>query len=515
MNRVSVLLPAVAFAAAAALSYGWPRQMEHGSPSAQLASAPHSKNGTRAGGSARPEKESTAPAPSALATLALTGNPTLDDVLAASVLDRVILLARFLETTKKEDLPLIYSRLLKEKHPSDISLSLTTERWIELDPTAARRHPEDRRLWWSYALSDPKAALADASQLNPKLVQVVLYSIGQADPDHVMGLLEQHPEWDEKYLWGGVLSGLMKHRPDEAMRLGLAKGAFSTKHVRDWISRDEKAALAYVEQIADPQDRARYQDAALSALILKDPAAALDAARQLPEGSERNFHLSNALAALTRQDPVAAQKEIDTLPRGPEKAVALTSLAAALVGKDETAAVALLANIAWQDIAGDALNDGTRLASRVPSNETRAQEYTPLSAINPALRQLVYTAPLATANALAALPAEAQVPMDQVIVRWANFQPEAASSWVKALPEGPVKDRAINGLTDWLSFVNPEPDFESAMAWAASASPNVRSAMVQRTLSAWKREDPDAARAAFQALPANSIDPSEAQRLFR
>ena len=103
---------------------------------------------------------------------------------------------------------------------------------------------------------------------------------------------------------------------------------------------------------------------------------------------------------------------------------------------------------------------------------------------------------------------------DAVVLRWANLQPEAASGWVKDLPDGTVKDRAINGLTDWLVHVNPEPDYAAALSWAARASPDLRYGMYRRTLAAWNREDPAAARAAVASLPVSSQEITRLRELF-
>jgi hypothetical protein len=94
-------------------------------------------------------------------------------------------------------------------------------------------------------------------------------------------------------------------------------------------------------------------------------------------------------------------------------------------------------------------------------------------------------------------------PLAKAVQKWAAAQPEAASVWLKNQPPGAARDLGIEGLSEWLLSSSAEPDFAAALAWAGAVSEERQFQYYERTLSAWKKRDPQgaAAKAAVDTLP--------------
>ena len=63
-------------------------------------------------------------------------------------------------------------------------------------------------------------------------------------------------------------------------------------------------------------------------------------------------------------------------------------------------------------------------------------------------------------------PVPAPAVCNTIISDWANRDAPAASEWIAALPAGPNRDGAIQGLLGYLTNDYYQPDYPAALAWS-------------------------------------------------
>ncbi len=411
-----------------------------------------------------------------LAFAGLRDRPTLDDIFNATGMDRPLRIALFLQTATSADLAMLIERGKKEW---TYDTSLTDQiwlRWVEIDREAAfKADPGGQVVCWAWAKLDPGAAVAAAAG-NPEHLRSVIRAIGQGDQDAAIRLLSEYPAADTPEVWEGILSGIAKTDRGAAAALALEKNLKLEEYVGSWVAREPEAALTWARGLEDPVQRRRVMDLAVQELITADPRAALAELERLPAGRSRTERTAEALSALSRTDPAAARAAAESLPNPTDRQRALADLTETLAARDPAAALDILKDLSWADSATAVLEHNS-------------------------IRQLMQSAPEATADLLAALPPERAAPISQAIRQWTASQPEAASRWLTGLPAGKVKDNAITGLTQWLTQESPEPDFEAALAWGAAAStPEHQFNSMKQTLSTWQNRDWKSARAAVDRL---------------
>ena len=426
-----------------------------------------------------------------LAFARLRNQPTLDDIFKAAGIERPLRIGIFLQTATSDEIAALVTRGKKEW---TYDTSLTDQiwlRWVEIDREAAFKADSGTAVWWAWAKLDPQAALAGAAA-NPRHLEEVIRSIGQGDQDAAIRLLSEHPAADTPLVWEGILNGISKTDRGAAAALALEKNVKLDEYVGKWVAWEPEAALTWARGLEDPVQRRRVMDLAVQELITADPRAAMAELKRLPAGRSRTERTAEAIAALSRTDPAAARTAAQALTNPGDRQRALSDLTETLAARDPKAALGILKGLSWaREKPGWTYESANRQSSGELSRGPAHQS----------IRQLMQVAPEATANALTALPPERNAPVDQAVRNWVAHQPEAASRWIRAMPAGSSKDTAINGLAGWLISENPEPDYEAALAWGATAtSKEVQFSIMQSTFSFWKDRDWKAARAAVDRL---------------
>ena len=437
-----------------------------------------------------------------LAFAGLHDRPTLDDIFKAAGIERPLRIGIFLQTATSDEIAALVTRGKKEW---TYDTSLTDQiwlRWVEIDREAAFKADSGTAVWWAWAKLDPQAALAGAAA-NPRHLEEVIRSIGQGDQDAAIRLLSEHPAADTPLVWEGILNGISKTDRGAAAALALEKNVKLDEYVGKWVAWEPEAALTWARGLEDPVQRRRVMDLAVQELITADPRAAMAELELLPAGRSRTERTAEAIAALSRTDPAAARSAAGALTNPADRQRALSDLTETLAARDPKAALAILQDLTWSHETTWSYQLANGHASNGISSGPDHQS----------IRQLMQTAPEATANALISLPSDRNVPVGQAVRQWAAQQPEAASRWIQAMPTGSAKDRAITGLTQWLTQESPEPDYEAAMAWgAATSTPELQFQSVKSVISVWQNQDWKAARAAVDRL---SITADQREQLLR
>lgn len=422
----------------------------------------------------------------------------MNEVFNATGLDRMLLMARFIQNATPAELEEAVSRCDRENIRESTFADQLWLRWVEVDRAGALRHQPRESVWWALAKLDPDDALREAAKSGAKALTSVIFSIAQGDPARARQLLAEHPEVDAGWVGNGMMDGLMDTDPPAAMALAMRQGGiFADRKFRDWLNRDRDQATDWMRSLTNPAQRRRMEDTVAAELVESDPAEALKAARELPAGLRQFNHSLEAIAALARQDPAAAEAAVEAIPDPASKQRALAAMAGTLVSTDPAAAVALLSKFDWYGLATFKQSSW----SWNPKEGGGSSGYSGADPTEELMRRFMSAAPEATVSALAALPLSAGFPISEAVGMWAGQQPEAASSWLKELPAGPTKDEAIGGLNQWLLNESPDPDYAASLAWSGAASPGIRESMMRYTLSERKNHDPKAAAAAVATLP--------------
>lgn len=119
--------------------------------------------------------------------------------------------------------------------------------------------------------------------------------------------------------------------------------------------------------------------------------------------------------------------------------------------------------------------------------------------------------PVAAAAGVKRLPpGDAQaLAVQNLIDSWSRSDLEGATAWTRTLPGGPAKDKAMQQLA---STARAAGDPAASLKWAASIQDTeLRESILESNFDSWRRIDPNAARAAFNALP---LDPIEMERIL-
>ena len=538
MKTARLLLPIASFVVAGSVARYWPvasGPAERGKiPASDAMGTTGVRSGTNPGKTASVAPGTVSPAASINGVS--QAPPTIDEVFAATGLDRMLLMARFIQTASAADLAAVIDRAAEDKIYETAFTDQAWLRWVELDLEGALKHSNSSPAWWAYAKLDPEAALDRALmarllqeyvvvpvQSQPDRLGAVLNSIGQGDPALARRLLAEHPEantaYGESFVLSGILAGLKKTDPAAATALALEKGGgHLDTQFKNWMERDPEQALAWMRGLTHPASRRRVEDLAMTQLIASDPAAGLEAAWYLPAGKRQTNHTVEAITALARQDPKAARAAAEAISAPHARQQALAALAGSLAGTDPAAAGALISSLDWK-LLGNSYPTQWSYVS-VDSKDSSGG-YSGEQASETTLTKLMAAAPQVTADALAAQasasdspfgPFLTAVPLSSAMQKWAAVQPEAASTWLKNQPPGVARDQGIEGLTTWLTSGSAEPDYTAALAWAGAASEAQQFELYQRTISPWRRKDPQAAAAAVETL---SISPENRDRLRR
>lgn len=441
-----------------------------------------------------------------LAFLGLRGAPTLNDVFDATGVDRPLRMALFLQNATSDELKLAIDRC-REEQIYDLSLTdAIWLKWVEIDREAAFAHdPSGSASWWAWTKVDPEAAFA-AAQDKPGALETVIRALGQSDPARAQEWIARHPAMDTVHVWDGILDGLSKADVAAAARMAFekmkdpeARHMDFHKYVTDWVGREPAAALEWAQALPGASERRRAMDAVLKGLITTDPAAALREIAHAPPGYSRFQRTAEAVVALSGADPETALQAANALPNSAERRHALAALAGNLAARDPSAALSIMSGLGWKTAGAAAGWIYSGGEGEPQTGHLEPDRHAPEPAANP-VSALARTAPQETLEALKTAP-EAASHAFNLMYTWAGNQPEAASAWLARQPAGDFRDHAIKGLVSSLTHSRVAPDYDAALQWAAAASPEARTQMMIQPLLQWRQKEPEAARAAFEALP--------------
>ena len=296
--------------------------------------------------------------------------------------------------------------------------------------------PNDRAMIGGFiareiAKRDPERAIQwvlEQDTLNGNLVDNVLSEVAAVDPGRALMAIERV---DNPQLRRQALGSVVMHA----------------------AQADPLATRAYVDNIADAQDREMAMNALFGAWLVNDPAAALDNLLTT-EVKNADSHIARAGFSLAMTDLDAAMR---TLPRVDGQAAAQwrTAIAQQLVQQRGAEAAqrfieqqrgqpgytqmqaAVVHELAERDVyAARQMVDG------MPAGSAKDQSYAAV------VSRHAYANPQEAAAWLASIEDTGMRAMasQQVASAWHQVDPQGATNWVLNRPAGPARDDAILGL---------------------------------------------------------------------
>ena len=370
------------------------------------------------------------------------------------------------------------------------------EAWAKTDPAAAIRRlgdtlsAEDTRRWefhdalTKWAKLDPGAVLdwSSARELShPGSLTISVES-----------LIDQIIDDSDATR---ALADAIKARPE------LPNGVRSlTRLMIHWSRKDSKAALAWIDTVADTNHRSGYLIEALNngaGRTLEDRLALVHA---LPAGPGRDEQLSRVLTIEAGRDPDAALawlQEHDDPSLAPVAAKVQSVLIGKLAATDLSSAVAR-----WNELPADAnkLEAARGIAANWATTDPAVSSRW--------LGEQLFSPTLSGVNA----DASPQI-LIGVVSRWIKQDPVAAAAWIGTLPESEIRQRSLESFTAYYTQTGERrPNPEVAATFARIEDAAVRDAILSDHLKNWLRFDVHAATAWIEANDA--LSPEKAAELL-
>ena len=280
------------------------------------------------------------------------------------------------------------------------------------------------------------------------------------------------------YAWGAMDSaGALAHA--ETLE-GRDKTRFLQSALPGWASKNPDAAIAWLNTMAEGEEKERYRGSLVSGLADRDIGLATSyvLARGAAGDKEADEYIETiAMEQLRKNGPAASVLWGESLPEGPLKNEALEEIADAYVQRDPAAAAA------WAEKYATA-NTGAGIVEEI--GEEWAQR-DPKAAVT-------------WLNGLPDGPAKSEGTFS-ALREWTRRDPTAASEYLAVLPASASKDSAVSGFARSLAREDPE----SAIIWAKTITNETsRVQTLTQAGQAWFRRDPAAATTWLQSaqLPA-------------
>ncbi len=340
-----------------------------------------------------------------------------------------------------------------------------------------------RELLAQYEAGDPAiTGIHDADDLLEGGMMLTLIRLAQIRPEAALEVLQESPDVKSYEAMLFVFGRLAADNPQRAEQIALTfegkqRGQAMEAILYSMAGKNPAGALEfaarYPEDI-DDYDRQRV----LETWARRNPREASEAAVQSMQHSGNPEVLRNTLEEWWKLDAKAAAAWAAGL-QGPASVTAQAMFLEKRAGEEPEAVLQEYA--ALQQAGGDAKNLG-RLTGTLA--ESLAEKDLP------AARDWAQSLPSGELQDTA---------LSRVAEHWVKDDAPAASEWIRTLPEGIARDNAARILCNAISRRDPA----SAFTWAQSIShENQRRDTMGRVMDDWRQQDPEAAKAALEALPA-------------
>jgi hypothetical protein len=314
------------------------------------------------------------------------------------------------------------------------------------------------------------------------LLELSMMRMVQINPGEALAMLKKNFSLNDGTTRLLVLGMLTGNDPQRAEQLVLSMEKDQQKDALEsvmyaLINRDPEAALAFASRHPETNDE-KYRERILESWVKRDPKAAMAAAVQDAVTSNNPELIRNTIEEWCKSDPAAA-----------------TQWANAHEGAGHVTARAMVLERRAREEPEAVLQEHTALLRA--GGDPRE-----LGRLTGALADSLAGKDVNTARAWAESLPEGELryrALHEVTEEWVRRDAPAASEWIRALPSGELRDDAARELTSAIAGRDPAGAFE----WARSiGNTKIRESALTGVMRIWREVDPEAARAALDALPA-------------
>ncbi len=399
--------------------------------------------------------------------------------------------------------------------------------WATLDPQAAMAYASGlagvagasarNTVLLAWAEVDEGAAALWIEALPPSeerrgARQALLEAIGRKDLRRFVSLLLEAKDqrMDGELLNYSVWSRWIAKDPRAAVEAAMAlpPGALRNQALQgissSWALKDPEAAISWITLLLPGSERDLAASNLVFQLGMQNPKRAL---QLIMEGftapGSRNENIERGAALWARSDPTAAMAWVEALPSGEARQRALDgafpmwakhepqAALAYLLQQPEGAHRAALMSGAVQAWVENDFEGGFRW---LQENST----HTSPEMLRKMVGSVAVRYPEQAMRLTRFLAPEDHATLRSVVERWAHAQPDQAAAHLRALPEGPERERFLEGYIGGLA----ESDPESAAKAALTLPPGSRQESAMRRVAAeWGGTDPASALQWATALP--------------
>ena len=275
------------------------------------------------------------------------------------------------------------------------------------------------------------------------------------------------------YAWGSMDGpGAIAHA---ATLEGGRKTRFLAEALPGWASKNPTAAIAWLDTMAEGDEKNRYRGSLVAGLADRDIAQATAYVYDRANAGDKQamgYLQTVAGEEMRKNGPAGATAWGESLADGPLKAAALDHIAGAFASRNPEAAAAWAAKFATADYAEHVIGQvGDKWAERDPK------------------------AAIAWLGTLQEGEGRSQGTFT-ALREWTRRDAIAASGYLAAMPPSGSKDSAVSGFARSLAREDPE----SAIIWAKTITNETsRLQTLTRAGQSWFRRDPAAATTWLQS----------------
>lgn len=327
-------------------------------------------------------------------------------------------------------------------------------------------------------LEEIPASLEAATSFNQLREQVVLREAtlkrwGELDPEKAFAYAITLPESRLKCeAVNFATAKLTVKKPEQAaeavlrMPPGASRSGALDVLAETWARGNAPDALRWAGRLPDGASKQSAFQSIWFIWVHTDPVAAAAEVHKVPSGDIKNAFITNIAGEWAATDPAAAIKWSEGLPPGTEQQLAQSNIAGS-----------------WGDWNPSAAG---MFALALPDEETRRL------AVGAVAERWATQNPQAGAEWLAKVPgAIQQAGLGRLMQIWAQDNPQAAGQWVDSLPEGGLRQTALESYSDAANRWTPDLAVKRAVDLE---NETIRKQKVEVCLQRWIELDPAAAR---------------------
>jgi len=274
----------------------------------------------------------------------------IDDLLAVPADELYERLALWLVDAESSQIHELFTHLSKRPDLHIRHSGLLFTRWAISDPlaaiAAAKATSYARLPWLGWAKKQPLAAFRHAMEHDRSMLEYVLMSIGESDPELARSLLANHPDIPQDLASSGLIRGLAHDDPEAALDLALQTGRHDFGPHEAWLRKDPHAAFQWFLKNREFYATHDSQtDAVIQSIVRENPEVLEELAASTPPGALRRKMEAALFDRLAAENPEKALAEARANPSPLIARERLAKIGALQSEQDPQAARAILEEI--------------------------------------------------------------------------------------------------------------------------------------------------------------------------